>query len=70
MSLTGGVAEYDDHSRERWVVEPRKNPRRSAFQRDRGRLLHSSALRRLSAKTQVVSPGTDDFVRNRLTHSL
>ena len=32
--------------------------------------VHSSSLRRLAAKTQVLAPGHDDFVRNRLTHSL
>lgn len=61
---------YRAVDRARWSVEPPKDPRRGEFARDRARVVHSSALRRLAAKTQVVGPGTDDFVRNRLTHSL
>jgi dGTPase len=61
---------YGPADLERWATEPPKTHGRSAFMRDRARVLHSSALRRLAAKTQVVGPGTDDFVRNRLTHSL
>jgi dGTPase len=64
---------YDDAARERIVVEPAKRveaPERTAFERDRARVVHSASLRRLAAKTQVLGPQADDFVRNRLTHSL
>lgn len=55
---------------ERWADEPPKSQARTPFQRDRARVLHSSALRRLGAKTQVLGAGANDFVRTRLTHSL
>ncbi|MGZ6804349.1 MAG: deoxyguanosinetriphosphate triphosphohydrolase, partial [Nocardioidaceae bacterium] len=66
----GSTQEYDEHDVARWVPEPPKRPQRTPFERDRARLVHSAALRRLAAKTQVVGPQSDDFVRNRLTHSL
>lgn len=66
----GDDAAYGAFDAERWLVESPKDSGRNAFQRDRARIVHSSALRRLGAKTQVLGPSSDDFVRTRLTHSL
>jgi dGTPase len=65
-----GRRQYDAGDVERRVTEEGKSTRRSAFARDRARVLHSWSLRRLAAKTQVVVPWESDFPRTRLTHSL
>lgn len=48
----------------------RPNDHRTAFQKDRSRIIHAAAFRRLQAKTQIMGIGVDDFYRTRLTHSL
>ena len=58
-----------EQSRGRRYPEP-DHPYRNAFQRDRDRIVHARAFRRLEAKTQVFSPGISDHFRNRLTHTL
>ena len=66
------LAEYAvqvEHSRGRRHPEP-SHPYRDDFQRDRDRVIHSRAFRRLEAKTQVFTRRYSDHFRNRLTHTI
>ncbi len=62
-------AVHVDHSRGRRFPEP-PHPYRNDFQRDRDRVIHARAFRRLEAKTQVFTRRYSDHFRNRLTHTL
>ena len=59
----------EENSRGR-CFEEKPHPYRTAFERDRDRIIHCQAFRRLEGKTQVFTPGLDDNYRNRLTHTL
>lgn len=61
---------YSPSDRDRFLHEPAKRGGRTEFARDRARIIHSFALRRLAAKTQVAVPWLTDFPRTRLSHSL
>jgi len=64
------VSGYSESDQERCLDEPAKRPGRTEFMRDCARVIHSAALRRLAAKTQVAVPWENDFQRTRLSHSL
>ena len=69
MSALAAFAALDEHSRGRRYPEP-KPDYRSEYQRDRDRIVHSTAFRRLVYKTQVFVNHEGDLYRTRLTHSL
>ncbi|MFZ0771379.1 MAG: deoxyguanosinetriphosphate triphosphohydrolase [Candidatus Sulfotelmatobacter sp.] len=67
--MLAGYAVQVEHSRGRRFPEP-PHPYRNDFQRDRDRVIHARAFRRLEAKTQVFTRRYSDHFRNRLTHTI
>ena len=67
--MLAAYAVHVESSRGRRFTEP-KHPYRNDFQRDRDRVIHARAFRRLEAKTQVFTRRYSDHFRNRLTHTL
>jgi dGTPase len=67
-ALLAKYAMHSKDSRGRKHAEP-EHPYRGPFQRDRDRIVHSSAFRRLSGKMQVFTGDMGDYHRTRLTHS-
>lgn len=68
--MGSSIEGYSESDQERFLDEPAKRAGRTEFMRDRARVIHSAALRRLAAKTQVAVPWENDFQRTRLSHSL
>ncbi len=66
---TAPYATFPSHSRGRLYPE-RESATRTCYQRDRDRIIHSAAFRRLKHKTQVFVQHEGDYYRTRLTHSL
>jgi len=69
MDTLAPYAMADSRSRGRKYPEP-EHPYRSAFERDRDRIIHCAAFRRLEGKTQVFTPGINESYRTRLTHTI
>ncbi|HKN16725.1 MAG TPA: deoxyguanosinetriphosphate triphosphohydrolase [Candidatus Sulfotelmatobacter sp.] len=67
--MLAGYAVQVEHSRGRRFPEP-PHPYRNDYQRDRDRVIHARAFRRLEAKTQVFTRRYSDHFRNRLTHTI